>query len=253
MNKLESNNTKALLVDDHLSVFLNSDLVFGNSDPAVVEVLPFGHAIVEDLKYMHLVKNSLGAAHGKTTALELGDELQSELPEGLLVFVDSNVFGMIDFLLGDSDPVVVEGGPVSSVVVENLVDMHQMENSLGALHGDTAVLELGEVLDSKRPKALLVSLDSNVFSASNPLLGDSNPLDLEVSPMTRPVFENMMDFNQMHDSHSASHGDTTAAHLILIISSELPEMSLFFLDSEVFSLFDLDGGYSDPVTVEVRP
>jgi hypothetical protein len=56
------------------------DLLFGDLDPAVVEVFPLRSMVMEDLEYVHLVKYRLGAFQGETAALELGDELQPELP-----------------------------------------------------------------------------------------------------------------------------------------------------------------------------
>jgi hypothetical protein len=221
------------------------DLLFSDLDPAVVEVIPLRSMVMEDLEYVHLVKNWLGAFQGETASLKLRDELQSELPEMLLVLGDSNVLGVSDLGLSNTDPVVVEGSPrLLAEVVEGLKDVHLVEDPLDFLHVGTASLKHGGVMKSELGESSLVSDDSLGPDVVDLSLADPNPVPVEGKPLSGgEMIPNFLDLHLVKSILGAFHAGATTLEFGHKLVSELDEESKLIL---VFlGVLLEDGGLDD--------
>ena len=96
--------------------------------------------------------------------------------------LDSELLSMVDLTLSDSDPVVIEGRPLRSTVMENFMYMNQMKDFFGTSHSGPTIFELRDELGSELPEGLLVVLNPDMVCTSDVSLGDLDPLVLEVSP-----------------------------------------------------------------------
>lgn len=161
---------------------------------------------------------------------------------------------VVDSLLSNDDPVVVESAPGRAVIVEDLSSVHDMKNGFGTFHVGATVLELVGVLDSQIPKRFLVLsefLGSLVFDLD---FSNVNPVVFELLPMSdSPGPEDMFGLHDVEDAGDTFHVGSTILEVTYKLQSKLEEASSVDDELLMFVVLDLGCGDLDPMVVEGSP
>lgn len=234
-------------------VFSNSDLVLGDNNPVLLERHPRrASEVMEDLKNVHLVEDPLDLLHVSSATFEHVGVLDSKVGKFSLVSDDSFSSNLS---LSNMDPMLVEGSPRrAGVVVEDLEDVHLVEDVFDSLHVSATMSELVEVFKSEGFELSLVSNDSLGSHVVNLGLSDLDPIMFEGGPGRGSiVVEDLENVHLVEDVLDSLHVSATSLKLVGVLDLELLHRAFVDEHFSVLLVSDLVLGDDDPVVVERGP
>jgi hypothetical protein len=234
-------------------LFSNNDLVLGDNNPMLRERHPRrASEVMEDLENVHLVEDPPDLLHVGSAMFEHVGVLDSKVGKFSLVSDDSCCSNLS---LSNMNPLIFEASPRrGGVVMEDLEDVHLVEDELDSPHVSATMFELVDIFDSESFEASLVSNDSLGSHVVDLRLSDLDPIMFEGGPGRGSiVVEYLEDVHLVEDVFDSLHIGTTGLKLVGVLDLELLHRAFVENHFSVLLVSDLVLGDVDPVVVERSP